>query len=649
MDDSGSAPSPLQNLIALIEKNTPAFLLVTFFLGLVIRILLMPNPGFEADVSFWKSWGLAQYDHGIVWSIKNTNNNYPTAFAYVLGLMTRTYSIFADPHNFYEYWNNANVIFLTISKLPAVLSDFLIFGIILFVGRSAGRKNHQLGFPPLPFAYYALIAAAYLLNPITIIDGAWWGQVDSVGVLVYLVALIFLLKRKPFIAGFIFMASMMTKLQNMIYGPVFFVLLWQYMGFRGLVRAVAGSVAAFIGLNIEFFLARQMNLVFEALTVNYDYFPFMSLNAFNLWWIVAKANGMKMLDKFSTVGILNAKTVGLYLFSAGYLMAILVMVKDTLRKMLDNKVRLSAETASPQEAKNLLYNFFTAIIIVAAAFFLFQTESHDRYAFPLVLYIPLWMTFYLHTSSTAKDREHILSTDLFARCVIAYLAFSVVYFYNLHTALVFNYPLNGLPFLKNLTQPAVTIGASYIQLAMFALFLYAISRHVPKVLFLIPPVIVIAVILVQNRIFLTRQPMYLTGLTPIISQQEYGKRQTDMAVNSFGGINSWNPLSVQYSFYKHGLGTHAKSYHQFHVNGMFSRFTADYGIDTEAGSNGSATFEIYGDDKPLFVSEKIGRFEYPRHIEVDITGVKLLGLVTNDAKNGINDDHTDWLNAKLWP
>jgi hypothetical protein len=108
-------------------------------------------------------------------------------------------------------------------------------------------------------------------------------------------------------------------------------------------------------------------------------------------------------------------------------------------------------------------------------------------------------------------------------------------------------------------------------------------------------------------------------------------------------------MSDQYAFYKHGIGTHAKSYHQYNINGNFRKFTTDFGIDTEAGSKGTATFEIYGDDKPLYISPKQGRFDYPKHVEVDVTGVKMLGLVTNDAGDGINDDHTDWLNPQLWP
>ena len=67
-----------------------------FALAIVIRLLLIPNPGFEADISFWKSWGLATYDKGIVEGMKVTNNNYPTPFAYTLGGMVWVYSMFQD-------------------------------------------------------------------------------------------------------------------------------------------------------------------------------------------------------------------------------------------------------------------------------------------------------------------------------------------------------------------------------------------------------------------------------------------------------------------------------------------------------------------------------------------------------------------------
>src|SRR3972149_10140706 len=96
---------------------------VVIYLAILLRLILIPNPGFEADVSFWKSWGLAAKDKGVVWSLHNTNNNYPTPFAYVLGGMAWLYSLLANPHNYSQYWSNTNTWFLAVAKLPSILAD----------------------------------------------------------------------------------------------------------------------------------------------------------------------------------------------------------------------------------------------------------------------------------------------------------------------------------------------------------------------------------------------------------------------------------------------------------------------------------------------------------------------------------------------
>ena len=44
----------------------------------------------------------------------------------------------------------------------------------------------------------------------------------------------------------------------------------------------------------------------------------------------------------------------------------------------------------------------------------------------------------------------------------------------------------------------------------------------------------------------------------------------------------------------------------------------------------------------------MGRFDFPIHIEVDVTNVKYLGLNITDGGDGINNDHADWLNPILY-
>lgn len=609
----------------------------TLFLSLLIsslflRLILIPNPGFEADVSFWKSWGLATVDKGIVEGLKITNNNYPTPFAYTLGGMVWVYKLFANPHTFNEFWKNTNLLFLAISKSLPILADFGIAGIFLFIGKHAKR----LGFPTLHPTPYILLALVYLLNPVSLMDGAWWGQVDSVGVILFLFSVLCALSRRPFVAGLIFMVAMMTKLQNMIYGPLFFFFIFQTGGYKALVQSIVGATLGFFGLNIEFLLTRNMDRVLASLTENYDYFPWMSLMAYNLWWIVTGARGMVTSDKLTMIGMVNAKTIGLLLFSSFYLFAVLRQLLWRLEIKIPGGAKARESRSDRDDLSAVLQRFLESLIIANAAFFLFQTQSHDRYAFPLIVFLLLWSAF-------------IKQKKLFS---ILYAVFSLFYFYNLHTALVVNYPHNGLPLLSLLTQPFFTITTAFVLLALFVVFLIAVLRSslypVPSAL--LPLGLITGALLWLNKPLITHTPIPLTSITPYISEQAYGTRQTNRAVqSSFGGPFKWTRLSVQYLFYDKGIGTHSNSKHVFDINKKFTRFTVDFGIDTEAGTKASAVFEIYGDGKLLFQSEKMGRFDLPKHAEVDVAGVKYLSIVTTDAGDGNYDDHTDWLNPTLWP
>ncbi|HCM82764.1 TPA: hypothetical protein DIS60_05375 [Patescibacteria group bacterium] len=777
------------------QNKARLYLILSLFItALALRIFLIPNRGFEADIAFWKSWGLSALDNGVVVGIGVTNNNYPAPFSYVLGFLAFLYRLFANPHIFDSYWNSGNVLFLLIAKLPSILADLGIAGILLYIGHrvnknmdvvrwgtpvehpqsrnvlvrtiyniqkvfmwsedvntsdaergtrtsDGGRRTTQ-SFPPLSFHFYFLLSILYLFNPVSLIDGALWGQVDSLGVLIFMAAVILAASDKPILAGAVYTLSMMTKLQNMIYGPLFFLLLWQLGAFQGLVRGIIGAVSAFFFLNMEFLLKKNMSTVMESLTSNYDYFPMMSLNAFNLWWIAAKGAGMQMSDKLLSIGIINAKTTGLLLFSSGYLLAGVTMVKETMKKMfvkrtvadeknyyLENKtgdpstpsielrtssLRVNARRGTPvehpqsrnvlvrtiyniqkvfmwsedvntsdaergtrmsdrgkradrdiqhtnykndgsnnffyeQQRSDILFHFFTALIIVAFSFFLFQTESHDRYAFPVSVFMLIWGIFYVHRTNTEKMRTFWWKTRTFRIFIIGYIVFSILFFLNLHTALSYNYPHNSIPALLLLRNPGFTIPISILQISFFFFFLYIARRTIKLGAFLIAILFFGGTCLMMNLPLLTKSPVSLTRLTPHTSQQGFGSRVTDMPVNAAGPSKNWNRLSVQYSFYKKGIGTHANSFIVYDVNGLFKRFTADIGIDTEAGAQGSVVFKIYGDDRLLYQSDLVKRFEYPRHADIDITGVKKFALIVEDGGDGINDDHADWLRPTLWP
>src|SRR3989338_2305019 len=103
--------------------------------GLLIRLLLIPIPGFKADVAFWKGWGLAVADKGILWLVNNTNYNYPPGFAYVLWLINKVYALFKNPYNINEYWADNNVFYLLLINIITIAGVLLVVCLIIKIGR----------------------------------------------------------------------------------------------------------------------------------------------------------------------------------------------------------------------------------------------------------------------------------------------------------------------------------------------------------------------------------------------------------------------------------------------------------------------------------------------------------------------------------
>jgi len=629
-----------------------------FLIGFLIRMVFISNPGFEADISFWKSWGLAPYDFGVIKGLPLTNFNYPTPFAYFLWAMTSLYSLFANPHNFNQFWSNINLPYLTVIKLPAILADLGIAAILLWFPSFVSSLGSNRRFSPPSFfkifgnyqekqvwdedqRWGVLLASLYLFSPLSIFDSAWWGQVDSLGVFLFLVSVVFILQKKPFISGLIYMLALMTKLQNMIYGPLYALFVLQIIGWNGLVAFLGGSAVAFFGLNIEFLKAGVMDRVIYSLTGNYDYFPYLSLQSYNLWWIVAGGHGMALSDKMLTIGIVKAKTVGLVLFSFGYLIAILHLIKEQAFRSDTNE-----DGVSPLSISNLK-SFFTSLVIVVSAFFFLQTESHDRYLFPAFVFALFWILLYVREHLTIKERTFFWTTKIFQNVITGYILFTVLYFLNLHTAFIANYPQNGVSLLLFLNAPFWTITIAILLIIGFLIFAFSNISVWYGGLFVFGA---LASILFLNLPLLRHQPISLTKLAPISYSQGWGAMNVNMSVNAnSNNWKTWNRLSTQYYFYSKGIGTHANSTIIYDLNKLFTTFAVDYGVDTEADSQASVQFEIYGDDVLMFRSDIMKRFDTPKHTQVNVTGIAKLKLVVTDAGNGIQDDHADWLNPVLYP
>lgn len=98
----------------------------------------------------------------------------------------------------------------------------------------------------------------------------------------------------------------------------------------------------------------------------------------------------------------------------------------------------------------------------------------------------------------------------------------------------------------------------------------------------------------------------------------------------------WNFLTSYDKIYSKGLYAHAPANYRFALKGQWKWLRAQCAL--QRNHRGSVTFRILGDGKELYYSGIVKDY-HERHIEIDVSGVDQLELVTGDG--GDNNGH-DW-------
>ncbi len=573
-------------------------------LGTMLRFLLVPLPGFRADVAFWKGWGLAVADKGIVWLVRNTNFNYPPGFAYILYLINKIYALFANPAVINDYWADNNLLYLFLTKSLTIAADLVIVYLII---RIAKKLKSNLG---------PVLALVYFFNPATLYDGVFWGQVDQFGVMLFLANVYLLLEEKYRWAAIVFIVSFMMKFQNIIFIPIIYLYIYKKSGWKELMTSLAISCVTFLIVITPFWLFREMEILVRLLTINSDWFPFYSLNAFNGWWIASGLKGLTLVDKGLVLGLLNAKQVGLLLFSLSYFISCIIL-------WLARK-------------ENLFQTFILSLSWSVFSFFHLLTQSHERYLFPLLVFLLIYAIFI--------PRKELRRYSIF------YLLFTVLFFINMYLSMFFNYPDQVIwPFSK----PQTVSMTWYLAVFQIIIFLYFFIVYIwpqlgrAKKYLAAALAILIAAVIIKNLPYIFHRPVSLLAISPVNYKQDYSVPMFNRTLNSAGKPFDYERISANYYFYTQAIASHANSEITYRLGRRFSRLQTDYGLDTEADVKATVYFSVWGDGRELFKSGKKGRFDNPSTMNVDIRGINELTLKIDKAGESIYGAHADWLNPTL--
>jgi len=378
----------------------------------------------NSDQEYWLEWTTAIQNFGLGAVYHESGANYPPAFLYVLALWGRSSQLLGG----------------SLSQNFGLLRSFvLVFDILtLFILGKILQKINLSRWPIL----LMLLNIGWLYNTLI------WRQVDAVFTFFLVLTVYLLLSKKILVATLCFLVALNTKVQSIVFLPTFLLVLADGMDWHhsrktlgssllSLVRVVVAVVVLQCFLLLPFFQAGTLQLAWYSVTQSVDYYPVISANAYNFWVALLSPDIIWSSDAV-IISHLSYKQWGLLLFGvASFIsllpLAALVWKRRFTRLELQKKWEItSASTA-----------------LTFGAFFLFNTQMHERYMHPAIVFCALFA--------------------LVSRKKWSYLwvvVWSFLYFLNLE---VVNFAFPAVHIIEE-NFLIITISNSYLLMFMWALF-----------------------------------------------------------------------------------------------------------------------------------------------------------------------------------
>jgi len=534
--------------------------------------------------------------------------DYPPVYLYVLeGLGTGWQSLFgALP----EAGSLASRFLL---KLPPVLAN-LLGAWVLF----------RLALPHLGRRRSLLVLSAYAFNPATTFNSAVWGQVDSLLGLLLLLAAWAVARRRVALGFAVLTAACLLKVQAVVVAPALVLAAVLLVGARALPSAFLGSSLAALAVLWPFFVAGRADAVLARAFEAVGRYPMVSLNAFNLWWLVGGGERTFSTSDQYRVGnaLFTYHTLGLGLLA---LAAVVV-----LARLWHDLRRRGEDPIGP---------VLVGCSLLVLAFFLFPTQIHERYVVPTVTLL----------AGAAVFRPRL--GWLYGVCSLASAL-------ALASTLKWGYPdglgplrgaLEWLGLWERLLGPArhETFVLAVIFIAAFAALLVvgAGRRFVVSTL---GAIAVGGALLAAVAVVPLRGAVSLSGWTPVEQRQGWGVLHRDRTVDG-------TRIEVEGFVFRRGIGTHAVSVLTYDLNRAFDGFETGYAVD--AGSLGNRVqFSILAqvalptgwETRTLFDSGIVTGGSPPGCAKVSVKGADRLVLSVGDGGDGIDSDHVSWLEPTLY-
>lgn len=328
--------------------------------GLIFRLICAAvYPGHATDMNCFKAWADMIYNNGFgEFYASETFTDYPPGYMYILyilGFFKNTFGI-----------NGAYSLNILI-KLPAILCDCALTYIIY--KKSSERFSQSVS---LFLSFFILFSPAVFTN------SAFWGQVDSVFTLFIILMILCVMEKKMIASYFLFAASIFIKPQAFIFTPIIIYGIIEHIFMSKkeisiILKNILFGLCAILSilvLSVPF----GINNVIEQYITTFASYPYMTINAFNLWG--AFGQNWKEVSLFASI------------ISYTFMIGIVAMTVPVFFKVKGKE------------------KYIMISLLLSFGAFMLMTKMHERYAFPCLF---LFMLLFIYKPSALSFNLFVLS------------------------------------------------------------------------------------------------------------------------------------------------------------------------------------------------------------------------------------------------
>jgi hypothetical protein len=330
------------------SRHTRIGLAVGLLAAAILRLALLPSIGLRADTDQFVGWVHALATGVPLGDAYRLDLSFPPVMVYVFWALARLVPAFGTAADAGDLAARIAI------KAPAAVADLgLALGVAYLLRERPGRA----------------VAGAMLIAfvPVTWYVSAWWGQFESIYVLLGLLAAILVLADHPLPAAAALGLAVMTKPQALPFLVPFAAYALGRYGWRraAVFGVVTGAAAAATWLP---FLADGGPSRYLGNLGHYQdgVFAVLSLRAWNAWWLVQEpaTGGSFLADTGRLLGPLTPRMLGYAVAGLGELAVFLAVLRRPTRD-------------------GLLLGLAASVLVA----FGFLTTMHERYSYGAVIFL----------------------------------------------------------------------------------------------------------------------------------------------------------------------------------------------------------------------------------------------------------------------